>query len=441
MSPEYLAILMFVALIGLIVIGFHVAFVLGILAMIFGYLAWGTGLIGMLPARTMTMMTSYEMGAITLFIFMGCILERAGIAERLYGTMHILMGNVKGGLLLGTMAICIIFAACTGIGGAAVIMMGLVAIPSMVSRGYDNKMIAGCICAGGGLGVIIPPSIMLILYGPVSGIGIARLFVASIVPGLIIGASYLIYIAVRCWLKPELGPPISEDMRASISAKRLIFLTVRDLLPPVVLILGVLGSIFFGIASPTEAAGVGAFLSLLLMFAYGRLNFSTMHDALLSMAKTTGMVFLIMLFAGFFTTSFMALGGGEVLENFIFGISGGGKLGTIVVMLIIIMILGMFMDWIGTLLVIVPIFAPILKSVGADPVWFAIMFCITLQISYITPPFAYNIFFLKGIAPPEMTLNHIMRGCVPYIFIQILLLVLFYTIPGLTLWLPRLLMN
>jgi len=441
MSPEYLAILMFVALIGLIIIGFHVAFVLGTLAMIFGYLAWGTGLIGMLPARTMTMMTSYEMGAITLFIFMGCTLERAGIAERLYGTMHILMGNIKGGLLLGTMAICIIFAACTGIGGAAVIMMGLVAIPSMVSRGYDNKMIAGCICAGGGLGVIIPPSIMLILYGPVSGIGIARLFVASIIPGLIIGASYLIYIAVRCWLKPELGPPISEDMRASISAKRLLFLTVRDLLPPVVLILGVLGSIFFGIASPTEAAGVGAFLSLLLMFAYGRLNFSTMHDALLSMAKTTGMVFLIMLFAGFFTTSFMALGGGEVLEKFIFGISGGGKLGTIVVMLIIIMILGMFMDWIGTLLVIVPIFAPILKSVGADPVWFAIMFCITLQISYITPPFAYNIFFLKGIAPPEMTLNQIMRGCVPYIVIQIALLVLFYTIPGLTLWLPRLLMN
>ena len=441
MSPEYLAIIMFVSLIGLIILGFHVAFVLGTLALIFGYLAWGTALIGMLPARTMTMMTSYEMGAITLFIFMGCILERAGIAERLYGTMHILMGNVKGGLLLGTMMICIIFAACTGIGGAAVIMMGLVAIPSMISRNYDKKMIAGTICAGGGLGVIIPPSIMLILYGPVSGIGIARLFVAAAVPGLIIGISYLIYIAVRCRLKPELGPPISEDVRMGISKKRLLFLTARDLLPPVVLILGVLGSIFFGVASPTEAAGVGAFLSLLLMFAYGRLNFSTMHAVLISMAKITGMVFLIMLFAGFFTTAFMALGGGEVLEKFIFGISGGGKLSTIVVMLIIILILGMFMDWIGTLLVIVPIFVPIIKSIGADPVWFAILFCITLQISYITPPFAYNIFFLKGIAPPEMTLNHIMRGCVPYIFIQIALLFLFYTVPELTLWLPRLLMN
>ena len=441
MSPEYLAILMFVSLIGLIILGFHVAFVLGTLALIFGYLAWGTTLIGMLPARTMTMMTSYEMGAITLFIFMGCVLERAGIAERLYGTMHLLMGNVKGGLLLGTMMICIVFAACTGIGGAAVIMMGLVAIPSMMSRNYDKKMIAGCITAGGGLGVIIPPSIMLILYGPVSGIGIARLFVASVVPGLIIGISYLIYIAVRCRLNPELGPPISEDIRMGISKKRLLFLTARDLLPPVVLILGVLGSIFFGVASPTEAAGVGAFLSVLLMFAYGRLKFSTMHEALLSMAKTTGMVFLIMLFAGFFTTAFMALGGGEVLEKFILGISGGGKLGTIVVMLIIILILGMFMDWIGTLLVIVPIFVPIIKSVGADPVWFAILFCITLQISYITPPFAYNIFFLKGIAPPEMTLSDIMRGCVPYIFIQIALLFLFYTVPELTLWLPRLLMN
>jgi len=285
MSPEQLAILMFVALIGLIVIGFHVAFVLGILALIFGYLAWGTALIGMLPARTMTMMTSYEMGAITLFIFMGCILERAGIAERLYGTMHLVMGNVKGGLLLGTMMICIVFAACTGIGGAAVIMMGLVAIPSMMSRGYDDKMIAGCICAGGGLGVIIPPSIMLILYGPVSGIGIARLFMASIIPGLIIGGSYLVYIAVRCWLRPELGPPISEDIRAGVDAKSLFLLIARDLLPPVVLILGVLGSIFFGIASPTEAAGVGAFLALLLMIAYGRFSFSVMHDTLLSMAK------------------------------------------------------------------------------------------------------------------------------------------------------------
>ena len=441
MSPEFLAILMFIMLIGLIVMGFHVAFVLGILSVIFGYAAWGPTLLAMLPARVMTMMTSYEMGAITLFILMGCIMERAGIAERLYSTMHILMGNVKGGLLLGTMIICIIFAACTGIGGAAVIMMGLVAIPSMVSRGYDNKMIAGCICAGGGLGVIIPPSVMLILYGPVSGIGIARLFMASIIPGLIIGIGYLLYIGVRCWLQPELGPPLAENVRAGVSAKRLLLLTVRDLFPPIVLILGVLGSIFFGIASPTEAAGVGAFLSLLLMVAYGRLNYSTLRDALLAMAKTSGMVFLIMLFAGFFTTSFMALGGGEVLEKFIIGISGGSKLGTIAIMLLIVFILGMFMDWIGTLLVIVPIFVPILATIGAEPVWFAIMFCITLQISYITPPFAYNIFFLKGIAPPEMTLNQIMRGCVPYIVIQIALLVLFYAVPALSLWLPKLLLN
>ena len=441
MSPEYLAVLMFVALIGLIIAGFHVAFVLGFLALIFGYIAWGSTLIEMLPARVMTMMTNYEMGAITLFIFMGCLLERAGIAERLYGTMHILMGNLRGGLLLGTMIICIIFAACTGIGGASVIMMGTVAIPSMLSRGYDDKMIAGCIAAGGGLGVIIPPSIMLIMYGPVSGLGIARLFVAAVVPGVVMGLAYLIYIGVRCWLKPELGPPLSENIRAGISNRRLLVLLVRDLLPPIVLILGVLGSIFFGIASPVEAAGVGAFLSLLLMIGYGRFNLSTMNEALLAMAKTIGMVFLIMLFAGFFTTAFMAMGGGEVMEESILGISGGSKATTIFIMLLIIFILGMFMDWIGILLVTVPIFVPIIKAVGADPVWFAVLYCITLQISYITPPFAYNIFFLKGIAPPEMTLNHIIRGCVPYIFIQVALLVLFYAVPELTLWLPRLVMN
>jgi tripartite ATP-independent transporter DctM subunit len=259
---------MFVALIALIVSGFHVAFSLGILALIFGYIAWGPSLIAMLPARTMTMMTSYEMCAITLFIFMGCILEQAGIAERLYGTMHILIGRLKGGLLLGTMIICIIFAACTGISGASVVMMGLIAVPSMLSRKYDKSMIAGCICSGGGLGVIIPPSIMLILYGPVSGIGIARLFIAAAVPGLIMGGAYLLYIGIRCALKPELGPPLSEDTRKEISKSRLFLMVLRDLLPSVALILGVLGSIFYGIASPTEAAGVGAFISVVLWATY-----------------------------------------------------------------------------------------------------------------------------------------------------------------------------
>ena len=441
MSEAQLAIIMFASLIGLVILGFHVAFVLGILALIFGYIAWGSDLIGMLPARTMTMMTSYEMEAITLFIFMGCMLEQAGIAERLYGTMHLLMGRLRGGLLLGTMIIIIIFAACTGIAGASVVMMGLVAMPAMLSRNYNKEMIAGCICAGGGLGVIIPPSIMLILYGPVSGIGIARLFIAAIVPGLVLGGSYLIYIGIRCALKPELGPPLPAEIRKGVTRQRLLFLTVRDLIPPVALILGVLGTIFAGIASPTEAAGVGAFIAVLLTAAYGHLNYSTMQKALLSLAKTCGMVFLIMLLAGFFTTAFMALGGGEVIKGFILGISGGSKLGSMLIMLVIIFFVGMFMDWIGTLLVIVPIYVPILKSIGADPVWFAILFCIVLKMSYITPPFAYNIFFLKGVSPPEMTVAHIIRGCIPYILIQLPILVLFYLFPQLTLWLPRLMLH
>ncbi len=438
MSSGILSLIMFVALIALIVSGFHVAFSLGILALIFGYIAWGPSLIAMLPARTMTMMTSYEMCAITLFIFMGCILEQAGIAERLYGTMHILMGRLKGGLLLGTMIICIIFAACTGIGGASVVMMGLIAVPSMLSRKYDKSMVAGCICSGGGLGVIIPPSIMLILYGPVSGIGIARLFIAAAVPGLIMGGAYLLYIGIRCALKPELGRPLSEDIRKEISKLKLFLMVLRDLLPSVALILGVLGSIFYGIASPTEAAGVGAFISVVLAAVYGRLTIPNMKKALYSMAKTVGMVFLIMLFAGFFTTAFMALGGGEAVEGLILGLSGGNKLATITVMLGIVFILGMFMDWIGMLLVIVPIFVPIVNSIGAEPVWFAILFCIMLQLSYITPPFAYNIFFLKGIAPPEMTTSDIIHGCIPYILIQLGLLVIFYIFPKLTLWLPSL---
>jgi tripartite ATP-independent transporter DctM subunit len=436
MSSATLSLIMFLALILLIILGVHVAIALGILAIIFGFNIWGPTLIAMLPARTMTMMTSYEMGAITLFIFMGTMLEQSGIAERLYSTMHILMGRLKGGLLLGTMIICIIFAACTGIGGAAIIMMGLIAIPSMLSRGYDKSMVAGCICAGGGLGVIIPPSIMLILYGPVSGLGIARLFISAVIPGIIMGLAYLAYIGISCTLNPRLGPPIAEDIRKDISTSKLALMIFRDFLPTVFLILGVMGSILLGIASPTEAAGVGAFLALLLTAAYGRLTLTNLKKALYSMAKTVGMVFLIMLFAGFFTTAFLALGGGDAVKNLILGISGGSKLTTIFMMLGIVFLLGMFMDWIGILLVVVPIFVPIIKAIGADPIWFAILFCIMLQLSYITPPFAYNIFFLKGIAPPEMSTNDIIKGCVPYIVIQVLLLVVFYIFPQLTLWLP-----
>jgi len=441
MTETQLAIVMFLGLIGLIIAGFHVAFVLGILALIFGYIAWGTDLIAMLPARTMTMMTSYEMEAITLFIFMGCMLEQAGIAERLYSTMHLLMGRLKGGLLLGTMIAIIIFDACTGIAGTTVVMMGLVAMPAMLSRNYDKSMIAGCIAGGGGLGVIIPPSIMLILYGPASGIGIARLFIAAIVPGLILGISYLTYIAIRCAINPKLGPPLPPETRKGVTKGRMFLLVIRDLFPPVALILGVLGSIFAGIASPTEAAGVGAFISVLLTALYGHLNFLTMQKALLTLAKTCGMVFLIMLLAGFFTTSFMALGGAEVIEAFIFGISGGNKLVSILIMLILVFVLGMFMDWIGILLVIVPIYVPILKTIGAEPVWFALLFCVVLKMSYITPPFAYNIFFLKGVAPPEVTDGDIIKGVIPYLFIELPTLIVLYMFPQITLWLPRLMLN
>lgn len=441
MSPWVLPLIMFVSLILLIILGFHVAFALGLLALIFGVIAWGPMFVAMIPARIMTTMTSYEMCAITLFIFMGCILEQSGIAERLYNTMHILMGNLKGGLLLGTMIICIIFSACTGIGGAAIVLMGMIAIPSMMARKYDNSMIAGCICAGGGLGVIIPPSIMLILYGPVAGLGIARLFMASAVPGLIMGGIYLLYIGIKCAINPQLGPSLSEDKRKEISTANLILMIFRDLLPTFVLIFGVLGSILFGIASPTEAAGVGAFIAVLLTAAYGRLNLESIQKALYSMAKTVGMVFLIMLFAGFFTTAFMTLGGGDSVKHLILGLSGGTQLTTIIIMLGIVFILGMFMDWIGLLLVIVPIFVPIIDSIGANPVWFAILFCVMLQLSYITPPFAYNIFFLKGIAPPEMTTSDIINGCIPYILLQLGALVIFYIFPQLTLWLPSVVLN
>lgn len=443
MSPhEIMAITQIILLLAAVIIGFPVAFVLAGLGIIFGIIAYGgTATAAMAAINTYDVMKNWSLIAIPLFVYMGVILEQAGIAERLYKGLHLMLGQLRGGLAIATMLIATAFAACTGIAGASVVAIGLISMPQMLKYGYDKKLASGAVCAGGGLGVIIPPSIMLIVYGPVAGVSISHLFMAAIIPGLILSGIYIVYIGTRCLLKPELGPPVSKEERAKYTTGDITKLLLTSATAPVVLILLVLGSIFFGVAAPTEAASLGCVGALVIAAAYRKLSWPMLKETGYRALKTSCFIMWLVLGAKYFMTVFTKLGGGAMIGNMLSAV--GIELGPTTLlffMLFIIFILGMFMDWIGILLVIVPVFAPIVLVMGWDPLWFAILFCITLQISYITPPFAYSIFYLAGIAPPEVKLMDIYKGCVPFVFLQFIVLAIIYFWPQVCLVLPNLMM-
>jgi len=434
---EIYAITMVVALLGGVIIGFPVAFVMAGLGLFFGALVGGIDLASyQATLNTYGVMSGWSLLAIPLFVYMGVVLEKAKIADKLYLGLYLLLGPVRGGLAVATMLIATLFAACTGIAGASVIAIGLIALPSMLRYGYDRKMASGVICAGGGLGVIIPPSIMLILYGPVAGVSISMLFIAAIIPGLVMAALYILYIGGRCFLNPEFGPAITPEEAAKYSRKDMFKILLFSGVPPIAIIICVLGSIFFGLAAPTEAAALGGLGALFIAAAYGKLNLRMFLESGYSALKISTFIMWLVLGAKFFMTTFNKLGGGNLIYDFLMNLNTGPTT-LLIIMLLIIFILGMFMDWIGILLVVIPIFIPIVKTMGWDQLWFAMMFCITLQISYITPPFAYSIFYLKGIAPPEVSLVDIYRGCMPFIFIQFFVLIILFFWPDLALYLPQ----
>jgi len=434
---EMYAVIMVVALLGGVIIGFPVAFLMAGLGLFFGALAYGIDIAAyQATLNTFGVMSGWSLLAIPLFVYMGVVLEKAQVADKLYLGLYLLLGPVRGGLAIATMAIATMFAACTGIAGASVIAIGLIALPSMINYGYDKSLGSGVICAGGGLGVIIPPSIMLILYGPVAGVSISMLFIAAIVPGVIMAVLYILYIAGRCYLNPELGPAITPEESAQYSRKDVIRILLVSGVPPIGLVIFVLGSIFFGLAAPTEAAALGGLGALVIAAIYKKLTIKMFLESCYSALKISTFIMWLVLGAKFFMTTFNKLGGGTLIYDFLMNLDTGPT-ALLLIMLGIIFILGMFMDWIGILLVVIPIFVPIVTAMGWEPIWFAIMFCITLQISYITPPFAYSIFYLKGIAPPEVSLIDIYRGCVPFIFIQFLMLILLYFWPDLALYLPE----
>ncbi len=437
MSPEMVAAAMFGTLFVILFLGHPLAFSLGAVALVFGVIGWGgspDAVLAMFANKTYGVMDEYVLVAVPLFIFMAQMLDASGVAEKLFHTMHVLWGPVRGGLGIAVIMVCTVFAASTGVVGATEVAIGLLAVPNLMKRNYDIPLTAGCICAGGTLGILIPPSIMLVVYGGLTNISVGKLFAAAFVPGFMLSSFYVVYVAVRCGLNPKLGPPLPKEER-NYSALQIGKMVLTSLVPPAVLIAMVLGSILAGVATTTEAAGLGAAGALFMALAYRKLNWITIVDAATATLKITCMVMILFLGGNAFQSIFMGLGGGDAIANILLGLQVSPYV-VLFIMMGCVFFLGMFIDWLGILLIIVPVFAPVVVELGFDPLWFGTLICVNLQMAFLTPPFGYSLFYLRGIAPPEMTMGMIYKGVVPFICLQWIGLITCIVFPQVILWLP-----
>jgi tripartite ATP-independent transporter DctM subunit len=435
-SPQVITVVMLILLLVLIASGFPLGLALGGVALISGLVFWNPTIFSLFYDRLFGITTNYTFLAVPLFIFMGIMVERSGVSRQLFSTLYLWLGGLRGGLAVATIWFGTVLAATVGVIAASVTMLGLIALPPMLERGYSKELATGACCAGGSLGILIPPSIMLIFYGPMANISVGKLFMAAFPAGLTLSLLYTVYVLTRCALRPHEAPVLPlEERTAPLGLKiRLLF---TSLLPPVVLILAVLGSIFAGIAAPTEAAAVGALASMVMAAGYRSLNFRVIKETCFNTAHTFSMVFIVVVGATFFTSIFLGLGCGKVVESFVLSVPGG-KWGALLVVMFLVFIMGMFIDWIGIVLIMIPIVTPIAATVGFDTLWFAMMIIVNLQMSFLSPPFAYAIFFLKAVTKPEMEIDsmHIIRGVIPYIGLIAIALLLFVIFPEIITWLP-----
>jgi len=436
LSPEVNTAILIGGVILLALPGHTVGLVWGGLALIVGYLNLGPLVLHILYQKGYAFALNYSLAAVPMFIFMGCMLERSGIAGRLYDALYLWLGRFRGGLAIVTVLMGTIMAACVGIIAASVAMLTLVALPSMVRKGYDKSLASGSCCAGGTLGILIPPSIMLVIYGPMAGISVGKLFMAAIFPGLTLSLLYCTYIALRCFFQPQLGPAVpAEERKVPFTKKTTALLVAMG--PTVVLIMSVLGVIFLGIAPPTEAAAIGAFTATLMAIAYRRFSWQTLKEVCYITLKITSFAFLIGVMAVGFVGVFMKLGCGQVVQDIIMGMPGG-RWGSFVMIMFIVFLLGMIETWLGILFIVVPIITPLVPALGFDPLWFAMMVCVNLQMAFNTPPVAMAIFIVKGTAPPDLriTMGDIIRGVAPFVGLIIVGLGICTLFPQIILWLP-----
>ncbi|HSO06220.1 MAG TPA: TRAP transporter large permease subunit [Pelomicrobium sp.] len=431
---EYLPLFMLLAMFVLIFLGVHVAFALMGTALMFGFAIFQGAVIFQFMEKIEDIASNFVLAAVPLFVFMGTMLERSGIAEQLFEAVHLWTRRLPGGLALGTVIMCVIFAASTGVIGATETVVGLLAIPAMMKYGYNKPLICGTICAGGSLGTIIPPSVVVVVLGPVANVSVGDLMVGMIFPGMIMAGLYLLYILVLCLIRPEAGPRIPPSSDDPPLVQRLLT-TAHALVPPLFMIFAVLGSIMLGWAAPTEAAALGAFGAILLTIFYRRFSLATLKDSALKTLRITSMIMAILLGGTIFTGVFFA-GGGINLTNQLVSHMDLGPWGLLFLLLGICFLAGFVLDWISILLIFIPIFMPLVNGAGFDPVWFCILFLIIIQTSYLTPPLAPAIFYLRGIAPPSITLIDMYKGVVPFILLQVATLAVVMTFPQTVLWLP-----
>jgi len=433
-----LAIILFVLMFAMLLIGFPVAFTLGGVSLIFGYFAFGLDLFSLLPLRIWGTMTNYVLIAVPLFVYMGVMLEKSGLAEELLETMALLFGRLRGGLAISVVVVGALLAAATGIVGATVVTMGLLSLPTMLKRGYSTELATGTICAAGTLGQIIPPSIVLVLLGSILNVSIGDMFMGAIVPGFSLVILYLIYLSIITIVKPKSAPAMPAEELAAFREKGMYKRIFRAFFLPFFLIIAVLGSIFAGIASPTEAAAVGAFGATLLTVVQGKLNYQTAMDVMKDTLALTCMVFILLVGATAFGLVFRGLGGDTYIVELIEG-SNMQPMHFLALVMAIVFVAGFFIDFIEITFIIVPVVAPIFQSMGMDLLWVGILFAMNLQTSFLTPPFGFSLFYLKGVAPANVTTGHIYRGIIPYIVIQLIALYVVAAYPNIVYWLPKML--
>jgi tripartite ATP-independent transporter DctM subunit len=440
----WLTLIMFGSLLALLMAGLPLAFVTGGLACVFLFVLGDQRALNIVPSRIFPLMTNYQLSAIPLFIFMAAMLERAGIINDMFDVIYKVLGGVKGGLASATIIASTILAAMVGVIGAAVVTMGIIALPAMLKRQYDPKIAMGSIMAGGTLGILIPPSILAIIYAVVAEQSVGELFIGAVIPGLLLSGMYILYVTLRCYINPALGPAIPVEERVSNKEKLQL---VGKMAAPITLVVVVLGIIFSGVATPVEAAGIGTFGAFIVAAIHRKLDWPTVREACTTTLKASAMVIWIMFGATIFVGLYVLEGGQQFVQDAL-AATGLGPWGILILMQVLLVILGMFLDWVGILLLCVPIFVPIIKALGAAAfgldspedlvLWFGVLYLVNMQMSFLSPPFGYALFYLRGVAPDHIPMTDIFKSALPFLFLQIVGLVLCMTIPEIITWLPRL---
>jgi tripartite ATP-independent transporter DctM subunit len=435
-EPQTYAILMLVGFFCLLMLGVPVAITLATVGFVFGWLGFGDILFNLLPARIYGVATGYQWLAIPLFVFMGVMLEKSRLADDLLDVMGHLAGGLRGGMGVGIILFGVLMGATTGIVGATIITLGLLTLPTLIRRGYDKRVACGAICASGTLGQIIPPSLILILLSDIMQLSVGTLFAAAVGPGLLLAGVYIVFLLLLGMLRPELMPPLPQAERDAVSRRQLWVRFWKVVVPPIMLVVAVLGSIVGGIAAPTEAASMGAVGAILITFGAGRFKWAVLREVALDTTKITAIMMFILMMAQVFALAFRGLHGEDLIVR-LFEWLPGGVNSDIWFMMALIFVLGFFIEWIEISYIAVPLFLPVLVNQGVDPVWLAMLITVNLQSSFLTPPFGWALFYLKGVAPPEVRIKDIYQGVLPFIGLQAATLALVFFYPQIATWLPK----